>query len=105
MSRGRMRRLTCMRRRLDLAIRGPLERADLAGLCARLRTLLGDDGARTVVCDVRGVAADAVLVDALARLQITARERGGDMRITHASAQLRELVAFMGLDEVLRAGG
>ena len=93
-----------MRRRLDLAIRGPLARADLPGLCARLCALLGDDGARTVMCDVRGVAADAVLVDALARLQITARQRGGEVRVRHATAQLRELVAFMGLEEVLRTG-
>jgi ABC-type transporter Mla MlaB component len=98
-----MQRLTCMRRRLDLAIRGPLARADLPGLCARLHAMLGADGACTVVCDVRGVAPDAVLVDALARLHLAAREHGGEMRVRHATAQLRELVAFMGLEDVLGA--
>jgi ABC-type transporter Mla MlaB component len=91
-----------MRRRLELAIRGPLARADLPGLSRRLDALLDGATAATVVCDVGGVAADAVLVDALARLHLAARQRGCAMRVDNASAQLRELVAFCGLAEVLR---
>lgn len=94
-----------MRRRLDLAIRGPLARAELPGLCARLAALLDGGAPRTVVCDVSGVDPDAVLVDALARLQVTARAHGGEVQVRDASPALRDLVTFMGLEEVLRPAG
>jgi hypothetical protein len=50
---------------------------------------------------VHGVQADAVTVDALARLQLAARRHDCQVRLRHASAQLNELVAFMGLADVL----
>ena len=40
-------------------------------------------------------------VDALARLQLAAQRRGCQVRLRHASAELLELVAFMGLRDVL----
>jgi ABC-type transporter Mla MlaB component len=54
-----------------------------------------------VVYDVHGVKADARLVNALARLQLVARRRQCRVRLRGASKELRELVAFMGLSEVL----
>ena len=42
-----------------------------------------------------------VTVDALARLQLAARRHGCRVRLLNASAGLRELVAFMGLADVL----
>jgi hypothetical protein len=54
-----------------------------------------------VLCDVEGVKADAVTVDALARLQLVARRHQCQVRLRGASPELRELVAFMGLGEVL----
>jgi ABC-type transporter Mla MlaB component len=55
-----------------------------------------------VICDVGAlVDADAVAVDALAHLQLTARRRGATIRLRHASPELCELVAFMGLSEPL----
>jgi len=54
-----------------------------------------------VFCDVRGVKADARTVDALARLQLVARRHRCQLRLRGASLELRELVAFMGLGEVL----
>ncbi|TMF14889.1 MAG: hypothetical protein E6I37_02150 [Chloroflexi bacterium] len=58
--------------------------------------------ATTVVFyDVRGVKADARSVDALARLQLAACRCQCQVRLRGASKELRELVAFMGLSEVL----
>jgi hypothetical protein len=56
----------------------------------------------TIVCDVRSVAPDAAALDALARLQLNARRLGLELRLRHASGGLQELIAFAGLDEVLR---
>jgi ABC-type transporter Mla MlaB component len=54
-----------------------------------------------VICDVRGAEADVATVDALARLQLTAKRLGCRMRLRNASAELLKLVAFMGLADVL----
>lgn len=83
------------------AIRGPIARADLPGLCDRVCALLSAGGAGVVVCDVSGVVPDAVAVDALARLQLAARRQGCQIRLRGASPELRALVAFMGLRDVL----
>jgi hypothetical protein len=83
------------------SVRGPIARADLAGLCGRVCALLQTSGANVAVCDVRGVEPDAVTVDALARLQLAARRHGCQVRLRHASNELLELVAFMGLRDVL----
>jgi ABC-type transporter Mla MlaB component len=88
---------------LELVIWGPLERADLSGLCARVCARLQASGAQLVVCDVGGVGADAVAVDALARLQLAAQRNGCQVRMLGASEELRELVALMGLGDVLNA--
>jgi hypothetical protein len=62
---------------------------------------------RKIVCDVGALAADARTLDALARLQLSARRAGLDLRLSHASGDLRALLAFAGLSDVLRveAGG
>jgi ABC-type transporter Mla MlaB component len=84
-----------------LAIRGPIAREDLPGLCARVCSLLERSGGGTVLCDVSDVPADAVTVDALARLQLGASRHGCRVHLLHATSDLRELVAFMGLEDVL----
>jgi ABC-type transporter Mla MlaB component len=86
---------------LAFAVEGPIARADLPGLCARICALLEESGASVAFCDVRGLDPDAVAVDALARLQLAARRYGCRVRLRHASAEMRDLVAFMGLDDVL----
>ena len=82
-------------------IRGPITRADLPGLCERVGALLGESGAGIAVCDVRSVEPDAVTVDALARLQLAARRNRCQVRLCQASNELLQLVAFMGLEDVL----
>ena len=86
---------------IGFAVRGPIAREDLPGLCERVCAILARSGAGIAVCDVRGVAPDAVTVDALARLQLAARRYGCQVRLRNASRDLHELVAFMGLRDVL----
>jgi ABC-type transporter Mla MlaB component len=88
---------------LAFAIRGPIARADLPGLCDRVCGLLERSRADVALCDVRGIEPDAVTVDALARLQLAARRHRCRVRLYQASAELLELVAFMGLSDVLPA--
>jgi ABC-type transporter Mla MlaB component len=82
------------------AIRGPITRADLPGLCDRVCSLLRVAGG-IVRCDVAGVEPDAVTVDALSRLQLAAMRRGCAIRLRCASPALLELVELMGLSNVL----
>jgi ABC-type transporter Mla MlaB component len=88
---------------LTFAIRGPIARADLPGLSERVCNLLEavDGGGAVALCDVGDVPADAVTVDALARLQLVARRRGYEIRLRRASAPLRALIVFMGLENVI----
>jgi ABC-type transporter Mla MlaB component len=86
---------------INFAIDGPIVRADLPGLCRRVCALLEGSGADVALCDVRGVEPDAVTVDALARLQLSARRHGCQVRLRHASSELLDLVALMGLHHVL----
>jgi ABC-type transporter Mla MlaB component len=86
---------------VELSIRGPIRRSDLAGLCERVCAVLAGSSAAEVCCDVHGVEPDAVTVDALARLQLAACRSGCRVRFRNASAELRALVAFMGLADVL----
>ena len=88
-------------RTISFAIWGPIGRDDLPGLCGRVCSLLARSDAGTVHCDVRGVEPDAVTVDALARLELGARRHGCTVRLRNATDELRELVAFMGLADVL----
>jgi len=86
---------------LTFAIRGPISRGDLPGLGDRVCALMRESAASTLLCDVRGVEPDAVTVDALCRLQLAARRHGCRVRLQQASGELLELVAFMGLTDVL----
>jgi ABC-type transporter Mla MlaB component len=88
-------------RTVSFSIHGPIDAGDLEGLCRRICALLTRSSAATGLCDVRGVAADAATVDALARLQLAARRTGCTIRLRHSSAELHSLVAFMGLANVL----
>ena len=84
-----------------LAIRVPIARADLPGLCDRVCALFEGSHPGVVLCDVSGIDPDAVTVDALARLQLAARRHDCQVRLRHASSDLLELVAFMGLEDAL----
>ncbi|MGH2806028.1 MAG: STAS domain-containing protein [Actinomycetota bacterium] len=83
-----------------LALSGALAPADIPELCERATRLL-DATEDDLICDVGGADADAVTVDALARLQLTVCRRGRRMQISHASPELAGLLAFTGLCDVV----
>ena len=82
-------------------IEGPITQADLPGLCDRVCGLFEQSGAAIAYCRVSRVEPDAVVVDALARLQLAAQRHGCQVRLRDSSPELLELVAFMGLSDVL----
>jgi anti-anti-sigma regulatory factor len=85
-----------------LVIGGPLSPSRVQGLCETLRLLLEGADGRAVVCDLGALDdPDADTVDALARLQLTARRLGRQIRLRHASRELKELLVLMGLCDVL----
>lgn len=84
-----------------VAIRGPLSRADLPGLYARVCGIPEANAGGLLVCDVSGLAADAVAVEALCRLRLGALHRGRAVRLRGASRELLEIVALVGLADVL----
>ena len=87
---------------IELGMSGQIERAEIPGLCQRVQVLLTLQAADRLVCDVGAIVApDAVTVDALARLQLTARRLGREVRIRHASRELQQLLALMGLSDVV----
>ena len=88
-------------RAIAFTIHGPIARADLPGLCDRVCAVLCEERPDVAYCSVAGIEPDAVTVDALARLQVAAQRHGCRVRLRGASAELRGLVAFMGLDDVL----
>ena len=53
-------------------------------------------------CDAQSLPADAALVDALARVALVARRHGCELWLCDAGPELRELIDFMGLSDVLR---
>jgi ABC-type transporter Mla MlaB component len=66
-----------------------------------VRELLETSGATLAICDVCDAGSDAVSVDALARIRRIAREHGCEVRVCGASDDLRSLITFVGLQEVL----
>ena len=87
---------------ISFAVRGPIERSELPGLCDRVCTLFARTAPEVAFCDVSDVPADAVTVDALARLQLAAKRCACVVRLRNASPELLALVEFMGLENVLR---
>lgn len=89
-----------------LALGPAVDRDDVPGLCQRLLALLEDSDAAVVLCDAGAVAdPDMVTVEALARLQLTARRHGRRLRLHRANRRLRELLALAGLQDVLPLRG
>jgi hypothetical protein len=58
-------------------------------------------GVTVLTIDAAELAADAVTVDMLARVALTAKRLGAGVRLAHASFELTELIGFMGLASVL----
>jgi ABC-type transporter Mla MlaB component len=87
---------------INFVVRGPITRSDLPGLCGRLGDLIAERSATCAICDVGELAPDAVAVDALAGLRLVGHRCGCAVRLQGWSDELRDLVSFVGLQEVLR---
>lgn len=88
-----------------LVLDGVVEPEDVPGLCERLRAMLERGHTRVTVYDVGGLRRpDAAAVDALARLQLTARRGGSRVVLRSASPELASLLDLAGLGDVVPAG-
>jgi ABC-type transporter Mla MlaB component len=87
---------------VEFSVDGPIARSQVPGLMASLCAMLESTQASTVVCQLQGVQANGIALDALARLRLLAARHGCAMRLAGASEGLLELIAFAGLDDVLR---
>ncbi len=83
--------------------------ADVAALCERAELLLQEEPGAPLECDVAhvGERPDLATVEALARVELTARRLGSDICLRGAPAELLDLLAFCGLpiESVLEAEG
>ncbi|NYH88032.1 STAS domain-containing protein [Actinopolymorpha rutila] len=87
---------------LFIFLEGPIERSEIPDLCARFAEMVGERPGGRVICDVAGLTeSDAVAVEALARLQLTARRLGCRLWLRHAGRGLRQLIELVGLADVV----
>ncbi|MDQ3688504.1 MAG: STAS domain-containing protein [Chloroflexota bacterium] len=85
-------------------IGAPASLAELSSLSERLGVLIAGRNVDLITCDVRALTdADTSTVDGLARLQLSARRLGIDIRLLNACEELRTLLAVVGLCEVVGA--
>jgi ABC-type transporter Mla MlaB component len=85
---------------------GPVARDAIPAMCERARRLLQGCDAGPVACDVGAIAEpDATTIDALARLQLTARRLGRRVELRSACEELEDLLTLTGLLGVLTVGG
>jgi len=87
---------------LVLVLTGSIQRDDIPELCDCVRLFLKGERGEVLLCDVGAVSSpDAVTVDALARLQLTARRNGCSVLLVHAGPELLDLLDLMGLANVV----
>jgi hypothetical protein len=83
--------------------------ADVPALCERAELLLQEGPGAPLECDVANVGErpDLATVEALARVELTARRLGSDICLRGASVELLDLLALCGLpiESVLEAEG
>lgn len=85
-----------------MTLNGAIATSDVPGVCARAAALIEGSGAELLVCDVADVSdPDCATVDALARIQLTARRLGSELRLRGASDELHEVLAVAGLCAVV----
>ncbi|MER6994465.1 STAS domain-containing protein [Streptomyces sp. NPDC000410] len=89
-----------------IALIGRVTPADVPLLCARLQArIIGAAAAGDVICDAGGLTgADLTTVNAIARLRLTARRLGRDLRLRDAGPELTLLLELVGLGDDLGHG-
>jgi ABC-type transporter Mla MlaB component len=85
-----------------VVLAGKMSRGDIPALCEKARSQIELEGRGLFVCDVKGLESpDAVVLDALARLQLTVKRLGCRLRLRGANADLQDLLKLSGLSEVV----
>jgi ABC-type transporter Mla MlaB component len=88
-----------------VVVDGRIARGDAPMLCDQLIATLAGRRTDLVICDVAAlVNPDIGTVDVLARLALTARRLGCQVRLRHACPRLQDLVALVGLCGAERTG-
>jgi hypothetical protein len=90
------------------AVAAGLKRTDITRLCDEMARAIEHAGAgREVVCDVAAVTQPTMItLEAIARLDLTARRHGRRLVVRGACAELRQLASLLGLDGLLpQVGG
>jgi hypothetical protein len=81
-----------------LTLLAPFGLVDVVALCDRAERLLDEGPSTGLECDVAAVDdPDLSTIEALARVELTVRRRGEEIRLRGASVELLELLAFCGL--------
>ncbi|MFG2499775.1 STAS domain-containing protein [Streptomyces sp. NPDC048441] len=91
----------------DLILTGTLDHETTRHLCEAARAALqaAEADGDVLVCDVAGLGPPVLAaIDALARLQLTARRAGGRIRLRNAAPDLRELLDLVGLPIEVEVG-
>lgn len=101
--RGRLRVSSAPRAGDALLLVGRISPDDVERLCRRLQTCAERPPRGPILCDA-GMLADPDLrtIDALARIQLSARRLGRELRLRNASSELAELLDLAGLRGVIR---
>lgn len=81
-----------------VALSGPVTPGQARRTLALADELLTDETISEIVCELSGTI-DLSVVDALARLQLTARRRGVQLRVrvNSTEAELKALLCYLGL--------
>jgi anti-anti-sigma regulatory factor len=85
-----------------MTIDGPIARDGIPSLCDRVRSVLRTRPRARVICDVGAIDdPDAVTVEALARMQLTAMQMGSVIVLRDPCADLARLLDLCGLGAVV----
>lgn len=80
---------------------GPITDGDVPALIERLTAVIVGIDADVIVCDVSTLPPRARSIEALARLQLTARRHNRHIRLRHLSPCLEHLLELVGLADVI----
>ena len=84
-----------------LVVAWPIAEGGIGELCERLQHVITTSGADVVVCDGQALPANCRAIEALARLQLTARRANRTIHLQRPSPALQELLDLAGLAEVI----
>ena len=89
-----------------VCIRGRVARADAPRLCDRIQAVLRRGGADIVVCDISAVVdPDLETIEVLARLQLTARRLGRELRLRAVPCGFADLLQYLAFTDVMPCEG